>query len=87
MDSVDNEIGLIQEDSWAMAILRRLVGSGWIPQAFHGQIKSTPVFIFKQRFNPFIQKIDLDFTPDTMNLLDRQVGIAAAALMIEGRQE
>lgn len=87
MDSVDNEIGLIQEDSWAMAILRRLVDSGWIPQTFHGQIKSTPVFIFKQRFNPFIQKIDLDFTPDTMNLLDRRVGIAAAALMIEGRQE
>lgn len=89
MDSVDNEIGLIMEDSWLMATLRRLVGNGWIPQTFHGEIKSMPVFIFRQRFNPFIQQMDLDFSPDTMNTLDRRVGIAAAVLMcaIEGRQE
>ncbi|MHB0999974.1 MAG: hypothetical protein ACYC27_12075 [Armatimonadota bacterium] len=89
MDAVDNEIGLIQEDSWLMAILRRLIGGGWVPQAFHGEIKSSPVFNFKQQFNPIIQKIELDFTPDTMNLMDRKFGIAAAILMsaIEGRQE
>ena len=89
LDSTDNEIGSIQEDSWLMATLRRLVGNGLIPQTYHGEIKAMPVFVFKQRFNFFVQQIDLDFTPDTMNMLDRRLGIAAAVMMsaIEGRQE
>ena len=88
MDTADNEIGIIQEDSWAMAILRRFL-TNLIPQSFHGDVGGTPVFKFHQRFNPFIQKIDLDFTPDFGNRLDRRLGLAAAILLssIEGRQD
>jgi hypothetical protein len=47
-----------------------------------------PVLCFRQRFNPFIAKIDLDFSMDTQGRLDRRLGIAAAVLLcaIEGRQ-
>ena len=88
MDTADNEVGIIQEDSWAMAILRRFL-TNLIPQSFHGDVGGMSVFKFKQHFNPFIQKIDLDFTPDFGNRLDRRLGLAAAVLLsaIEGRQD
>ncbi len=87
MDAADNDIGVIREDSTALAVLRRLL-TGLIPQTFRGEVGPTPVFEFRQHFNPFIQKMTLDFTPDYSNQLDRRVGIAAAVLLsaIEGRQ-
>jgi hypothetical protein len=53
-----------------------------------GYINDQRVFQFKQNFNPFVQKLKLDFTPDVGGLLDRRLGIAAAILIvaIEGRQ-
>ena len=88
MDAMDNDIGVIQEDSWALALLRRFL-TNLIPQTFVGQVGTVEVFRFKQHFNPFVHKISLDFTPDRGNTLDRRVGIAAAVLMsaIEGRQQ
>ncbi|MBM3859101.1 MAG: hypothetical protein FJ395_05560 [Verrucomicrobia bacterium] len=88
LDTADNEVGLIQEDSWLLATLRRLL-SNLIPQKYHGTIRGQTVCAFKQNFNPFVMKIALDFAPDTMNLLDRRLGLAAAILLcaIEGRQQ
>lgn len=88
MDAMDHDIGVIREDSWVLALLRRFF-TNLIPQSFHGQVGTADVFRFKQHFNPFVQKIGLDFTPDRSNTLDRRVGIAAAVLMsaIEGRQQ
>ena len=86
-DAQDQQIGMIQEDSWKLALLRRYI-TNLIPQKFHGTVNGQPVFIFQQHFNPIIQKIDLDYSIDTNGLLDRRLGIAAAVLMcgIEGRQ-
>lgn len=86
-DANENEIGLIQEDSTGLAIVRRFLLS-LIPQTFVGSAFGQPVFIFKQRFNPFVHKIELDFSMDVNNALDRRLGIAAAVLLcaIEGRQ-
>jgi hypothetical protein len=46
------------------------------------------VLTFQQNFNPFLAKIDLDFSSDVNGLLDRRLGIAAAILLcaIEGKQ-
>lgn len=87
MDAMDNDIGIIQEDNWALALIRRFAVD-LIPQSFHGMMGGTEVFKFHQHFNPFIFKLDLDFTPDVTGKLDRRMGIAAAILMcsIEGRQ-
>jgi hypothetical protein len=90
MDAYDNDIGLIQEDSQVMALVRRFVPMGdWVPQKYVGTIQGQPVCEFRQHFNPIIQKITLDFSLDTGNLLDRRLGLAAAILLsaIEGRQD
>jgi len=87
MDANDQDIGLIKEDSTALALLRRFLTS-LIPQKYYGDIGNNTVCTFKQNFNPFVVKINLDFSPDTNNLLDRRLGIAAAVLLcaIEGKQ-
>ncbi|MEN6372023.1 MAG: hypothetical protein ABFD64_08415 [Armatimonadota bacterium] len=87
MDQYDREIGLITEDSLLLALLRRFV-TRLIPQKFHGEIGDRHVFTLEQHFNPIITKMDVDFTPDIMQTLDRRLGIAATVLMccIEGRQ-
>jgi uncharacterized protein YxjI len=88
LDANDQEIGNIQEDSLALALVRRLL-SNLVPQTFTGTLGGTPVLTFRQHFNPFIQKIALDFSVDTGGKLDRRLGIAAAVLLcaIEGRQQ
>ena len=88
MDASDNDVGLIQEDSMGLALLRRFL-TNLVPQTFHGEIGGMQVFKFKQHFNPFVQKITLDFTSDVGKKLDRRIGIAAAILLsaIEGRQD
>ncbi|WP_194858252.1 hypothetical protein [Myxococcus sp. AB056] len=88
LDANDQEVGKIEEDSMMLALVRRFL-TALIPQSFTGTIGLNQVLAFHQRFNPFIQKIDLDFSMDTDRQLDRRFGIAAAVLMcaIEGRQQ
>ena len=92
LDVNDQEVGTIQEESGALAILRRFIGGFLVqvmaPQKFNGYIGEIPVLEFSQNRNPFVQKIQLDYGPDVNGLLDRRLGIAAAALLcaIEGRQ-
>jgi uncharacterized protein YxjI len=88
MDAQDNEIGLIQEDSMLLALIRRFL-SNLIPQRYTGQIGGREVCTFRQNFNPFVVKVTLDFSPDTEGALDRRLGIAAAVLLcaIEGKQD
>jgi hypothetical protein len=87
LDPADQQIGLIKEDSAIMALLRRTL-SNLIPQKFYGELDGHRVCSFKQNFNPFVLKIDLDFSMDEHVRLDRRLGIAAAILLcaIESRQ-
>ncbi|MBN1515754.1 hypothetical protein JXA32_04205 [Candidatus Sumerlaeota bacterium] len=88
LDPEDREIGLIKEDSTALALVRRFL-TNLIPQSFSGEIEGRQICEFRQNFNPFVMKINLDFSMDTEGLLDRRLGIAAAILLcaIEGRQQ
>ena len=93
LDANDQEMGIIQEDSGGLALLRRFGWTSWLvcliaPQVFNGFVGDVPVFQFTQNRNPFIQKVNLDYGPDVNKVLDRRLGIAAAALIIaiEGRQ-
>ena len=87
IDANDVEVGRITEDSLLLALVRRLL-TNLLPQTFIGTIAGQKVFEFRQRFNPFVQKIELDFSMDSQGLLDRRMGIAAGVMMcaIEGRQ-
>ncbi len=88
MDDAGNDIGLIQEESTALALVRRFM-TNLIPQKFNGIIGGNQVCLFKQNFNPFVKKISLDFSMDINGLLDKRLGIAAAILLcaIENRQQ
>lgn len=87
LDASDTQVGSIHEDSLVLALVRRLL-SNLVPQTFTGQMGQEPVFTFRQHFNPFIQRISLDYSMDRAGRLDRRLGIAAAVLLcaIEGRQ-
>lgn len=86
MDPNDQEIGLFQEDSMGMAILRRFLN--FIPQKFHMDVGAAHVANLRQNWNPFVVKVSVDFSPDTQKLLDKRFGIAVAILhsAVEGRQ-
>jgi uncharacterized protein YxjI len=88
LDGRERQVGLIQEDSLMLALVRRLL-SNLVPQTFTGTMGSEPVLSFRQHFNPFVQRISLDFSMDREGKLDRRMGIAAAVLLcaIEGRQQ
>jgi uncharacterized protein YxjI len=89
------EIGMIQEDSMGLAVTRRALSAllpllaQAVPQSFSGTVNGQPVFVFRRHMNPFVLKMDLDFTPDLHGVLDRRLGFAAGLLMsaIEGRQD
>jgi len=87
MDERDQEIGLIQEDSWALALLRRFA-TNLIPQRYEASIGALPAASYRQNFNPFTFKLQVDFSADVGNRLDRRLGLAAGILLcaIEGRQ-
>lgn len=87
LDVNDHEIGFIQEDSMLLALVRRFL-TNLIPQKYHGEVQGKRVCKFSQNFNPFVQKIELDYSEDQQRLLDRRLGIAAAVLLcaVEGRQ-
>ena len=87
MDAEDREIGLIKEDSTLLALIRRFL-TNLIPQKYYGELKGEQVCLFKQNFNPFVMKINLDFSMDRKGLLDRRLGIAGAVMLcaIEGKQ-
>lgn len=83
----EEQIAIIQEDSQVLALVRRFL-TELVPQSFHVLIGGTPVAEFKQQFNPIKFRLNLDFSLDARQQLDRRLGLAAATLVgtIEGRQ-
>lgn len=92
LDTSDQEVGMIQEDSGGLAFLRRFLGgivNLFAPQQHHGRIGQSPVLSFQQTRNPFVTKTFLDFSMDAGGQFDRRLGLAAAVLFcaIEGKQD
>jgi uncharacterized protein YxjI len=88
LDANENVIGKLFEDSMGLALLRRFVLGSWLPQNYDISVGEARVADLKQRFNPFRYELDLDFSMDTTQRLDRRVGIAAGILLaaVEGKQ-
>ena len=86
MDADDNEVGIIMEDSGLMAFLRRFL-SNLIPQEFYAEVTGERVCNYKQHFNPFVYKLDVNLTTEA-NAFDRIICLAGGILLaaIEGRQ-
>lgn len=87
LDTSDNVIGSLFEDSMGLALIRRFL-SNLVPQNYDITMGTERVADLKQNFNPFTYQLNLDFSMDSNKRLDRRLGIAAGILLaaIEGRQ-
>ncbi len=88
LNTQDQPIGILFEDSMGLALLRRLLLGLLLPQNYDLTIGQTRVADLKQRFNLFRYELDLDLSMDTARQLDPRLGIAAAILLaaVEGKQ-
>ncbi len=88
LDTAGGEVATVQEDNAILALIRRFV-TNLIPQNFQVTVGSQTVGTFKQNFNPLTTKLMVDFSPDTAQMLDRRLGLAAAMMIcaIEGKQD
>ena len=88
LDNTEREVGLIQEESAFLALLRKYLLGALIPQSFNAQIGGRTVATFSQHFNLFATKLTLDFSADPQRQFDRRIGVAAGILLcaIEGKQ-
>lgn len=89
LDGNDQVVGKLFEDNVGLAILRRVLLGSLLPQNYDMTIGNDRVGDLRQRFNPLVYQMDLDFSMDINHRLDRRIGIAAATLLaiIEGRQQ
>lgn len=81
-------IATCAEDSTALALIRRFLAN-LIPQTYAlTSSDGAPLGSFRQFFNPFVFKMELDYGPDERGVLDRRLGIGLAVciMAIEGRQ-
>ena len=86
-DAQDRQIGILHEDSVALALVRRFL-TNLIPQHFELKDGSgTALADFRTHFNPFVHKMTV--TVSDRSPLNPAVPLAAGMLLmaIEGRQE
>ncbi len=88
LDAGGNKRGEAQEDSMALALLRRLVAN-FVPQRYHVRVGDRVVAELRQRWNPFLFRADLRMEAGDDALLDPRhlLGLAILLMVIEGRQE
>jgi hypothetical protein len=80
LDVNDVVVGLIKEDSAMLAALRRIF-TNLIPQKFHVYHGNEQIAVFARAFNPFVNKMMIDFSADKNNVLDHRIGIASSLLL------
>jgi hypothetical protein len=87
LDASDQVLGLMQEDSQLMALLRRFLSS-LIPQNYHVTVHGQQVGVVTGTWNPFLVKHTMDLSSDHGQLLDQRLALAASVLLmtIEGKQ-
>jgi hypothetical protein len=87
LDASDQEIGYVEEDSVALALIRRFL-TNLIPQNYDGFVGGQRVADFRQNFNPFTYNLNIEFMVGP-EAFDRRIGLATAVLLaaIEGRQK
>lgn len=88
LDTGDQRVGTIIEDSMALAMVRRFL-SNLVPQGFTATMGDVEVASFQQNFNPFVAKYEIDLSRAEQGGLDRRLAIAATVLLlaIEGKQK
>ena len=88
LDTNDQVVGMLFEDSPGQALLRRLLLGTLLPQNYDMTLGGSRVADLRQRFTLFAYQMDIDFSMDPGRRLDRRLGLAAATLLaiVEGKQ-
>ena len=85
-DHAGEFVGLLEEDSWWLALLRRLL-SNLIPQNYHLRRHGEVVASFTGTYNPFIVRHTVSFTQAQGSVDVRMVlALSVLLLTIEGKQ-
>ncbi len=89
LDANEQPIAVLLEDTLQYALLRRFLLGNLLPQDYDIRMGETCIADLKQRFNLFRYELDLDFSADSANRLDRRLGVAAGVLLaiVEGKQD
>jgi len=87
LDQNDHPVGKIEEDNMGLAVIRRFL-TNLVPQSFDVSVGGKTVARYKQRFNPFILKLEVHLEPAAREALDARMFLAAGILLaaVEGRQ-
>lgn len=87
LDPHDQVVGLIQEDSMGLALLRRFL-SNLIPQNYTMTLGGQEVAHMNGTWNPFIVMHTMDLSMDTQGWVDKRLAIATSVLLmtVEGKQ-
>lgn len=91
-DAAGNQVAVLIEDSMGLALIRRFL-SNLVPQKYDVFMPDATVgqkvASLDQDFNPFVYKLNVDFSFDPQRRLDRRMGIAMAILLaaVEGHQQ
>lgn len=91
LDANDQKVGVIIEDSMGLALVRRLL-TNLVPQRYDAFVPDektgSKVANLDQDFNPFVYKLQIDFSHSAPNVFDRRLGIAAGVLLaaVEGHE-
>jgi len=88
MNPMQQPIATIQEDSMALALIRRFL-SNLVPQSYTISTgMNNPIGEMKGTWNPFLVKYTVDFSRDHQQHLDRRLALASVVLLmcIEGKQ-
>ncbi|KKR06480.1 MAG: hypothetical protein UT34_C0001G0521 [candidate division WS6 bacterium GW2011_GWF2_39_15] len=85
LDESDKEVGVMLEDSMGLAVIRRFL-LNLIPQNYDYMLGSNKVADLKQRFNPFVYKLDVDILSDSV---DKRLVLVSSIILalVEGRQD
>lgn len=84
-----SQAGVLQEDSVAQALLRRLLLGSFLPQNYDLLIGSGRAADLRQRFSFFGYTMDIDLSPTPGAAIDPRLALAAGILLaiIEGKQD
>lgn len=87
LDRTDRPIAQLTEDSMTLALVRRFL-LALVPQRFRVLAGDRTLASFRQRFNPFVYKLEVHLEPAVVDTIDPRLVVAAGILIgaIEGRQ-
>lgn len=84
----DQPVGIIEEDSWLLAIVRRFLFN-LVPQKYHATFNDRPVARFVRHISLLRSALSIHIEPGTADVIDPRALLATGIMLsiVEGRQD